>query len=244
MLLRLPHEWALTSALLPTFTKLFLYRFGYSDGKMTNNSESRESGFTKTAREQYGVNRVLDGKPQCRCLLTNAFHAAYCVQVLHIFKLAWSGWQDVVGLDAIDDVRNAITLWKPIEMAFDQGKLYFAYENEEFVCHIADRNLVDQNIELFAGKLRNDRRWVSAEGELKFGDLEGRPLVFTNPLRPYKRVRCFQATMVWTAARKNNWPEFPMPDYWNEGFDATQVRLFLNSLSEHVPLPPEEEDTP
>ena len=49
----------------------------------------------------------------------------YNVCVSHLFKSDWHDSIALVGLDNIDDVRNGLPMFKPIEWAFDTSRLCF-----------------------------------------------------------------------------------------------------------------------
>ena len=47
----------------------------------------------------------------------------------HLYKHCWYDLvKEDLGFDDIDDVKNGLLLWKPVEHAFDTSRLCFIYE--------------------------------------------------------------------------------------------------------------------
>jgi HNH endonuclease len=48
----------------------------------------------------------------------------------------------------VDDARNGVLMFKPIERAFDHGQLYFAYDisTHQYKLHVLDADLLDKKL--------------------------------------------------------------------------------------------------
>lgn len=65
--------------------------------------------------------RAAEGQ-YCWCLLTNAKLPYSTVIGAHLFKHKWSQQVHILEIDDINDLRNGLPLWKPIEWAFDTSR--------------------------------------------------------------------------------------------------------------------------
>jgi hypothetical protein len=86
--------------------------------------------------------------------------------------------------------------------------------------------MADQGAKLLKDKWKPPGEYFCT---LPFSYLEGKPLVFTTPMRPFKRILCFHACLVWIKAKKEHWPDFEKPDYWNEGFDSQKITGWIDN---------------
>ena len=49
----------------------------------------------------------------------------------HLYKSSWAVFVELaLGFSDIDDVRNGLLLWKPIEHAFDTAQMCFTYDTQ------------------------------------------------------------------------------------------------------------------
>ena len=135
----------------------------------------------------------------CRCLLTNDLLPSQTVIAVHLFKWGWHGRILVLGLTDVNDVRNDLPLWKPLEWAFDTSRLCIIYneERDQFIAHILEPHIM--SVPLAAkGSEPMGHSWqppVPRLRKLTFKDMHMQPLVFApdSPLRPFKCVLNFQA---------------------------------------------------
>lgn len=159
----------------------------------------------------------------------------------HIFKHAWAEFVERwMGFSDIDDVRNGMLLFKPIEHAFDHGKLCLMEDRgDSLVCRLIDPAL--KNTGLLAYMREMDRQagpdrytwseWAdwepvsSAVGDRTFGWLEGRWLGMTHSrqgrglhVSPFKRCCWFQATMAAIEAGERRGVQLEVPDFYSGDF--------------------------
>lgn len=88
--------------------------FLYTEGKITQWS----SGFSERVKGAY----VAEAGENSWCLLTNALLPKQTVIGAHLFKHEWKERIHVIGIEDIDDTRNGLPLWKPVEWAFDSSR--------------------------------------------------------------------------------------------------------------------------
>lgn len=115
-------------------------------------------------------------------------------------------------IDNINDSRNCLFMYRPVEWAFDNSRL----------CVEVTRNGPDEIFtwRLLDERLRSDLMCTKAEELLQsnyvrphyrflpttFGDIDGKPVHFYNKNRPYRRLLAFQAVIAYKHA-KVAWPE-------------------------------------
>jgi hypothetical protein len=62
-------------------------------------------------------------------MLTGEWLPRKCVIASHLFKKKWAAAASkLLQIADINDVRNGLLLWKPLEHAFDRGQIFFIYE--------------------------------------------------------------------------------------------------------------------
>ena len=64
-------------------------------------------------------------------MLTSEVLPSQSVIATHLYKSAWAVFVELaLGFSDIDDVRNGLLLWKPIEHAFDTAQMCFTYDSQ------------------------------------------------------------------------------------------------------------------
>ena len=64
-------------------------------------------------------------------MLTSEALLSETVIAAHLYKSSWAVFVDLaLGFSDIDDVRNGLLLWKPIEHAFDTAQMCFTYDTQ------------------------------------------------------------------------------------------------------------------
>jgi hypothetical protein len=180
-------------------------------------------------------------------MLLDCYLPSAIVTAAHIFRRSNAHIsQYLLGLANIDDVKNGLLLFKPLEKAFDMFQIGFVYNDSDdtFRMKIFNNNLVFRNLLLIdfispsvvlndmkldlaalPTDWRNSKTPVFAPGTnynllTKFSDLEGTCLSFKNLNRPYKRCLSLQGRIAYTEAINNGTmepPDYVFKDYWSEG---------------------------
>jgi hypothetical protein len=169
----------------------------------------------------------------------------------HLFRRSHAFLSEkLMGFPDIDDVKNGLLLFKPLEHAYDHFQISFIYDqsSDEFRLKIFDRSL--RQVRLFE-KLSNPQRGILLQGvvlptnwksegprnapgtnyniQTTFGDLEGRPLRFQSVERPYKRCLNLQARLARMKAIEEKWinpDEDEFEDFWSEGMSLAEKMEF------------------
>jgi len=89
--------------------------FMYTAGKITH----RSGNFGDRVKKAY---KALSADNCCWCLLTDDMLPKETVIGGHLFKYQWKTHTDLIGIPDINDTRNGLPLWKPVEWAFDTGR--------------------------------------------------------------------------------------------------------------------------
>jgi hypothetical protein len=136
-------------------------------------------------------------------------------------------------LTDINDVRNGLLLYKPVEWAFDRAKICVEVTSDaEMTFCLLDPALNDVRLVDKACSLRGDagRGGKPLEKEnnlhITFGMLHGRPLQFPDGAmaRPSKRLLALHAIAAQLSARKLN-PHLDMPNVkFDTSGDETTLR--------------------
>jgi HNH endonuclease len=131
------------------------------------------------------------------------------VVAAHIFQHNWRGkLSKYTSLTDINDVRNGLLLYKPVEWAFDRAKMCVEVDTEGYMTFrlldtdLAHIELADMACNLRDKAKRGSRRLPEEEDlRMTFGDLNGQPLQFPSGviMRPSKRLLGLHAVVSqWT----------------------------------------------
>jgi hypothetical protein len=96
-------------------SSLHMDQFLYTEGKISRHN----SDFGNRVKADY---KARCGNNNCWCLLTNAVLPRNTVIGGHLFKRKWKDRSHIIGIDDVDDTRNGLPLWKPVEWAFDTSR--------------------------------------------------------------------------------------------------------------------------
>jgi len=211
-------------------------------------TSARSNDFKAKLRVRYDCNRE-NGK--LRCMLLDTALPSELVIASHLFRRKNAFLSEkLMGISDIDDVRNGLLLFKPLEHAFDHFQISFIYDqsSNEFRLKIFDRSVRQQR--LFE-QLNSTQRAILLQGQVlpnnwellgprhapgtaydiqtTFGDLEGRALCFRSVERPYKRCLNLQARLARKHAIEKQWikpDEDDFQDFWSEGMSLAEKMEF------------------
>lgn len=212
----------------------------------------RKEDFKKNLKDAYLCHGGKKNRGKTRCMLLNCYLPSAIVTAAHIFRRSNEYIAPMLlGIENIDDVKNGLLLFKPLEKAFDAFQIGFVYNDSDdtFCMKIFNNNPVFRNLllidfippsvvlkdmKLDLTALPTDWRYskmpVLAPGTdynllTKFSDLEGTCLSFKNLNRPYKRCLNLQGRIAHTEAIKNDTMEpsdYVFKDYWSEGLTVNE----------------------
>jgi hypothetical protein len=139
----------------------------------------------------------------------------------------------------IDDLRNGLLLYKPVEKAFDAAKLCIEVNPEgKMTFHLFDEDLRDLELADYACRLRKqancgDRRLEAEEDlHITFGDLDGQEVYFPNgvEMRPSKRLLAVHAVAAhWVA--KDMALDHQITDVQFDTSDDESVEMAIKNIS-------------
>lgn len=68
----------------------------------------------------------------------------------HIFKYCWHLDKDLLNLDDINNVRNGLLMFKPIEFAFDDSRICFEFKEKDSAFHmiLLDESLIEVTVSI------------------------------------------------------------------------------------------------
>ena len=194
------------------------------------------------------------GNGKLRCMLLNTALPSQLVIGSHLFRHKLEKLvEKLMGFSDIDDGRNGLLLFKPLEHAFDHFQISFIYDQstDEFRLKIFDRSVKSKRLfDVLDEKGRAillqgqtlPRKWRSRGPRLApgtnydiqttFGDLEGHALCFRSVERPYKRCLNLQARLARKTAIEKKWikpEEDDFPDFWSEGMSLAEKMQFFHA---------------
>jgi hypothetical protein len=147
----------------------------------------------------------------------------------------------IIDLKEINDVKNLLLLFKPIEVAFDEGRICFLWDNSvnQFLMKVLDPSIKNKTVlDLTLRQFPNySATNIDPILNSTFAALEGTPLNTRNVL-PYKRCLAFHASRArFEAIHIQKWikaEDFIIPDdAWSPSILETpelkaQIELWLN----------------
>ena len=159
----------------------------------------------------------------------------YNVSVAHLFKHAWHEHISLVGLDSIDDVRNGLPMFTPIEWAFDTSRLcfYIPDGSDKLTVKLLDKGIANTRLYQKGQYLCGaewHRRQPAELSSMTFGDLDKLPLTFDNRdefalKRPFMRILCLHAKAARRQAIRKLWMregEWEFSDFSSEGLSVSE----------------------
>jgi hypothetical protein len=198
----------------------------------------REQNFRTTLISSYDCDC---GNEMIRCMLLDTGLPKSIVIASHLFQRSNEYFaKELMNIDNIDDEKNGLMLFKPIESAFDNFNLSFIYDNSQdtfitklFNPEYKNKLLIDNMEQNLFAKLVKDMilpdNWRNITTPIyapdtifnlltTFGDLDGQPLVFKSIKRPFKRCLNLQARLARNEAITKKWlikEEYDFDDFWS-----------------------------
>jgi len=205
-------------------------------------SEKSNNQAVKVDCLNYYNNTTLTGLPATiTCQFLGVDFPTHQVTCSHIFQKKWAKSRMTIDLKEINDVKNLLLLFKPIEVAFDEGRICFLWDSavSQFRMKVLDpairnKSVLDLALRQFPSYSTSN---VDAILNSTFAVLEGNPLNTSNGL-PYKRCLAFHASRArYEAIHIHKWikaEDFIVPDdAWSPSILETpelksQIELWLS----------------
>ncbi|KAF0688196.1 Aste57867_20171 [Aphanomyces stellatus] len=187
-------------------------------------------------------------KKWIQCMLLDTSFPASIVTGAHLFRLSNEYLSNcMMQISDIDDVRNGLLLFKPLEHAFDHFQISFIYDDHDdcfylklFDPSIGSTPLVDlmrdpNQIQVLMDAINRAKKPCKFDPQTTFGDLEGKPLKLDKLNRPYNRCLNLQARLAYTKAMKNQDidPDYNFNDFWSEGWSLEDKMNMLQQSIEN-----------
>ena len=82
------------------------------------------------------------------CFFLNISLPTQHVTCAHIFQKRWHRDRRIIDLSEINDPQNILFLFKPIEVAFDEGRIVFVwnFSNSSFEMKVLDPSLLNKTV--------------------------------------------------------------------------------------------------
>jgi hypothetical protein len=190
-------------------------------------------------------------KSWVRCMLLDVAFPKSLVIASHLFRRSNEYLSLVMmQISDIDDVKNGLLLFKPLEYAFDHFQISFIRDDTDaFRLKLFDPSIRGTCLIDFAD--RNGNKVFSAEQtrvllssvslskkpcrfdvRTTFGDVDGTALTFTGLERPFYRCLNLQARVARMVALKKNWIDasYDFKDFWSEVSLDDKMEMFHRSI--------------
>jgi HNH endonuclease len=189
-------------------------------------------------------------KQWIRCMVLDVSFPKSVVTAAHLFPRH----NEVIanrymGIHNIDDTRNGMLMFKPLEYAFDRFQLSFIREDDlSFKLKLFDQSICDTKLIDYITEDEKKRvvmdavlvRGTSVPCDFNitqtFGQIDGRIIQFHNRNRPYNRCLNLQARLAYSIALKRGWIDdsYQFNDFWSDAMSlADQMEMFQNSILEN-----------
>ncbi|KAG2766561.1 hypothetical protein Pcac1_g22129 [Phytophthora cactorum] len=262
VLVVVPPEEKTSSPYAVIATTLFQHTFLNVPSTTASRTQKLKKQLVKEYECDCGRNQI--GDSMLLCMVMNIGLPSSVVIASHIFRREHDRLKDYfVQIADIDDVRNGLLLFKPIESAFDDLDIAFLVDKEDqFTLKLFNPD--------FKSKLLVDsltqKQWDALGGEsiptdwetstspvyapyapefnvlTTFGELDGKPLRFPSgsTLRPFRRCLYHQAQLARTKALVQGWvsEDYNFDDFSSEGFTLEEKMKLLFSSSLSIPESP------
>ncbi|GMF35887.1 unnamed protein product [Phytophthora lilii] len=200
----------------------------------------RDGTFKERLCEYYGCFRR--EKTWVRCMLLDVAFPRSLVIAAHLFRrnneyLSLAMMQ----ISDIDDEKNGLLLFKPLKYALDHFQISFIRDDSGvFRLKLFNPSIRDTRIIDLKDRKGNDVLTTEQTGVLldtfdvatTFGNLDGKPLVFTGLERPFYRCLNLQARVARMIALKKNRIDasYDFEDFWTEVSLDDKTEMFQQSI--------------
>ncbi|KAI8914191.1 hypothetical protein EDD86DRAFT_198686 [Gorgonomyces haynaldii] len=184
-------------------------------------SKQEHEEFRQAVFEYYGM---ADNHHLKHCHFLGIDLNSHFITIAHIFarRFRFNEWQP---LDDVDSPENVLILFKPIERAFDHGRLCFVWDqkHKNYRIHVLDPKLFRTTIAEEAQKSFSSNEYMGLGKILNktFGDFHGEFLDFLTESKPYKTCMTFHCHRARCEAIRKRWikegdlPEIDTDDAWS-----------------------------
>jgi hypothetical protein len=209
--------------------------FGTVTGASQGRSHDQGSkNFKEALKQKYGI---IQTKKTLLDMVTGTRLPHSIVIASHIFQYRWRMHLATFStITDINDARNGLLLYKPVEWAFDRAKLCIEVKGGDMVFRLLDRGL--ENVKLTDKspgfkEITRTPEIEAAEAQLvmTFGDLDGAKVQIPtdSEMRPSKRLLTLHAYASWLHAGPGS--SIPPPPSSDVSGDHLTTELIQEALS-------------
>ena len=165
----------------------------------------------------------------------------------HLFQRRWRKYVKDFGIEDINSPKNILLLFKPIEVAFDSGRLVFIYNksSKSITCKILDprlkkKKLYDSAKDLFSQFTEQMALDLFGGTDTTFSSLDGKQLTFLNDNRPWIRCITVHALIARDNAMSFNWIRegdldiLDQDDVWSDDYLDEEKRRIIDEWRKDV----------
>jgi hypothetical protein len=251
--------------------KDFARKFFYTADNQTQN-EMRDVSFRAKVFEFYYDTEAYPAL-HFKCMFTGVDLPSKTIIASHLFKFKFGDhcWQ-LLDFKDINDVRNGLLLFQPLEHAFDRSHIIFAYDKElkKFVLEVLNTDILEMTFKEYAISEKINREFLfkssfDIEGvdidmnpctknlrhllDQKFSDYVGKAFEynFTESKKCYYRCFAFHESVSRLQAVDRGWAEateIQSPNMWSDFADerVEMVKTWIDDWKEAVEPVEERQD--
>ncbi|CAK4095628.1 unnamed protein product [Aphanomyces euteiches] len=215
-------------------SELFLLMLPHVLMECPTTISSRNPHFKANLCDFYNCNRRKNKWIQC--MLLGISFPASIVAGAHLFRRSNEYLSNcLMQISDIDDVRNGLLLFKPLEHAFDHFQISFIYDQRDdcFYMKLFDPSIANTPIinlmrdpnqmQVLMDAINRAKKPCKFDPQTTFGDLDGMPL------------KLDKARLAYTKAMKNQVidPGYNFNDFWSEGWSLEdKMSMFQQSIDQ------------
>jgi HNH endonuclease len=206
----------------------------------------RKADFKKDLCDHYNCHTKNGKHDWVRCMVLDTYFPSKLVTAAHLFRRSTEYLASMVmKIDDIDDMKNGMLLFKPLEKAFDHFQISFLSTGAgmgSFHLKLFDNQL--QNTKLVDFLTKNQKALLNSavskwgckyRMDTTFEQVDGYPIAFKNLHRPYNRCLNLQARIANFKASKEGRTDssFKFDDFWSENMSLEdKMGLLRKSMSD------------
>jgi hypothetical protein len=191
-----------------------------------------------------------DNEDYIRCMVLGIYFPQRLVIASHLFRRSNEYIaKNMVGIDNIDDERNGLLMFQPLETAFDRFQISFIKnnDNDRFKLKLFDKTIRKKKLIEFMKNPADlqmledavNKKHCNYKLNKTFGDINGYTIILSHRKRPTNRPfnRCLnlQARLAWKLALDKGWinNDYNFQDFWSDGMSLDEkMKFFHDSIAE------------
>ncbi|KAL8005980.1 hypothetical protein Plhal703r1_c06g0031311 [Plasmopara halstedii] len=197
----------------------------------------RDNTFKERLCEYYGCFRRK--KAWVRCMLLNVAFPRSLVIASHLFRRSNEYLSlAMMQISDIDHKKNGLLLFKPFKYALDHFQISFIRDDSDVFRLNWNDVLTKEETGVLLDSVSRAKKRCTFDVATTFGNLDGKPLVFTGLERPFYRCLNLQARVARMIALKKNRIDasYDFEDFWTEVSLNDKMEMFHRSIMTADPV--------